>query len=562
VEPSWQVKGVGDLYGDGRADILWRHATGQNHAFLMNGLSIASEGSLRTVADANWHVKGVADLNGDGRADILWRHAASGENYVYLMNGTSIAGEGYVRTVADLNWRVVALGDYDGDGRSDILWRHASSGENYLYPMDGTSIKSSEGYVRSVPPGTWAVVGGTGGDALSPPPARARVEESDAAVTLSAGWTQSHSRWGWSGGAAVQSTVPGATLSFTFTGTSVRWIGRNNNEGGIALVRVDGGPAREVDLFTRPNAIRTPVLTLYDLGPGQHTLTIEVTGRKNPAALSNVVTVDAFDLEPQIVSHLQETDPDMLLSAGWVHDDSSAWSGGGVGEQPAGPIGGMRFAEAAGEKATFKFRGTSIAWRGYRGPDGGIARVELDGVAQEVDTYAAAQKFQEVVFTATGLADTNHTLTIEVTGRKNPAATGTKIVADAFDVTTPGRRFQESEANITYTGEWIWRNVNRSWNEGAAHTTNTPGSRATFSFTGTSVSWIGCQKASIARAKIYVDGVFKGEIRNSKPVPIEGYQRVIYRVDGLTNGPHTLTIEHSPTGGTGFVVIDAFDVHP
>ena len=358
----------------------------------------------------------------------------------------------------------------------------------------------------------------------------------------------------------MQSTVAGATASFTFNGTSVRWIGRRSKESGIALVRVDGGPAREVDLFSRPNEIRTAVLTIYDLSPGQHTLTIEVTARQNADADSNVVTVDAFEVEPPIVSHLQETDPDAVLSAGWVHDDSSNWSGGGVGELPDGPVGGMRFAETAGEKATLKFRGTSIAWSGYRGPDAGIARVELDGVASEVDMYSPTPKFQQVVFTASELADTNHTMTIEVTGRKNDASTATRVVVDAFDVTTPGRRFEEGDATIAYTGRWIRNNVNRSWSEGAAHTTETAGARATFSFTGTSVSWISCQKRSIGNAKVYLDGAFVAEIKNHRPVPIEGYQRTIFRADGLTDGPHTLTIEASTS--TGFVVVDAFDVHP
>ncbi len=391
------------------------------------------------------------------------------------------------------------------------------------------------------------------------PSAGARVEESDAAVTLSAGWTNSDSRWGWSGSGAMQSTVAGATASITFTGTSVTWIGRRNRGGGIALVRIDAGPAIEVDLFARPNEIRTNILTLNGLSDGKHTLTIEVTGRQNPLADSNVVVVDAFDLEPQIASHLQETDPDVILSAGWVQDDSSAWSGGGVatGDDPA--WGGMRFTETAGEKATLKFRGTSIRWSGYRGPDAGIARVQLDGVATEVDLYAPKQMFQEVVFTATGLADTTHTLTIEATGRKNDVSTGTKIVVDAFDVTTPGRRYQEGDPKITYTGEWNERNVNRSWSEGVAAATTALGASATFIFAGTSVSWIGCEKRNMGRARIYIDGAFVKEVNMKRFEPIEGFQRTVFRADGLTNGPHTLTVE---AVGGGAIVVDAFDVHP
>src|SRR5205085_11878318 len=78
---------------------------------------------------------------------------------------------------------------------------------------------------------------GTSGGGSSPTSAGARFEESNAAVSLSAGWTASDPTSGWSGGAAKQSTVAGALASFTFTGTSVTWIGNRNTSSGIALVR-------------------------------------------------------------------------------------------------------------------------------------------------------------------------------------------------------------------------------------------------------------------------------------------------------------------------------------
>jgi hypothetical protein len=410
--------------------------------------------------------------------------------------------------------------------------------------------------------------GDTGNDgAGSLPSAGALVEDTDPAVSFSAGWTPSDRDVGWSGGTARQSNVPGATASFSFTGTSVRWIGRLSREGGIALVRVDGGAPIEVDLFTRPYEIRTPVLTLHGLSPGKHTLTIEVTGRQNPAASSSEVVVDAFEVQPQIVSHLQETDPDVSFSAGWADDHSGSWSGGGVATLPDPPVGGARITETAGASVTLKFRGTAVTWSGYRGPDGGIARVSVNGGEPVmVDTYAPTLKRQEIVFTASGLPDTKltdaqHTLTIEATGQKNEASSAAKIVVDAFDVTTPGRRYQETDPAITYVGSWIRRNVNRVWSEGVARTTETPGATVTFSFTGTAVSWIGCEKNTIGRARIYIDGaVVDEELSMFRRTPIEGYQRTVYRVEGLTPGPHTLTIEMLSTNA--FIVVDAFDVQP
>jgi hypothetical protein len=150
---------VGDFDGDGKHDILWRNsASGENYLYLMNGTTIVNEGYLRTMADQNWRVAGVGDFDGDAKADVAWRHATTGENYLYPMDGTTIKPtEGYVRTVADAGWKIAAVGDYDGDGRSDLLWRNSATGENYLYPMDGTTIKGSEGYVRTVPIGSWAI---------------------------------------------------------------------------------------------------------------------------------------------------------------------------------------------------------------------------------------------------------------------------------------------------------------------------------------------------------------------------------------------------------------------
>jgi hypothetical protein len=431
------------------------------------------------------------------------------------------------------------------------------------------------------PPSSGDPGNNSGGGASTAPSAGLRVEESDvAAVTRSGAWTPSDSRAGWSGGAAVQSTQPGAMASFTFTGTSVRWLSSRGRDGGIALVRVDGGAAKEVDLFARPNdEFSTPAITIYGLSAGQHTLTIEVTDRRNDAARSNpkppVVVVDAFEVEPQIVSHLQEADPDLTYSGNWAQaTDKLSWSGSGAfnaGEPPPG----AKVAETAGATVRLKFRGTSISWRGYRGPDAGIARVSVDGAqAKEVDTYSRDIKVQEVVFTATGLTDAPHTLTIEATGQKNAASFAAKIFVDAFDVTTPGRRyeqgdlsqpgakhFQEGDVKIDYVGSWN-HNDARVWTGGASGTSNQATATVTFSFIGTSVSWIGCEKASAGgRAKIFLDGAFVKEVSLFRPIPIEGFQRTIFRTDGLINGPHTLTIEVTSTD-TAYVVVDAFDVHP
>ena len=432
--------------------------------------------------------------------------------------------------------------------------------------------------------------GGNGAGAVSNP---GRFEETDPHVTLSPGnWSPADSRFGWSGGSAVGSTVAGATAMFTFTGRSVTWIGERNTDSGIAEVSVDGGPARQVDLFARPHEVRTPIVTLHDLSPGQHTLTIRVTGQRNPQSTSAappMVVVDAFDVEAPIVSHKQENDSDVAYSGTWIppdltandpcagnpdpacvydptEDHSGNWSGGGVESAPENPRGGARFTSTMGDSLTFTFRGTSIAWQSGRGPDFGIATLQLDGGAPtDIDTYSPTPKFQEVLFRANGLADgVDHHLTITASGRKNDASTGTKIVVDAFDVTTLGRRFQEDDtlpgsqvAATTYTGTWS-RNINRAWSEGVAQRADAAGSIARFTFTGTGVSYIGVQKNSIGPVIIRLDGVSKGQFNNFLRSPRENYAHAIFSIDGLTPGQHTLEVES--VSSTSFIVVDAFDV--
>jgi hypothetical protein len=383
-------------------------------------------------------------------------------------------------------------------------------------------------------------------------------------MVFSGSWVKSDSGWGWSGDGAVQSNVAGASATVTFTGTSVRWLGSRGRGMGIASVSVDGGAARDVDLFARPtDEVHTPVITISDLTDGQHTLKIQVTGRQNNQAQGNVVVVDAFDIQPgTTVSHWQDTNPEVKYSGGWTKSANGFnWSGSGVSNLPELPVTAHE-TSAAGETVTLPFRGTGINLIGYMGPDAGIASIQVDGgAAKDVDTYAPVAKYQPVVFTASGLADANHTLTITSTGRKNAQSSGTRVVVDAFDVITPGRRYEDTDPSITYTGEWTRDNEARVWSEGQTATSNIPGTTATFSFTGTSVSWISCEKNSAAgTAKVYIDGALQKEIRLGQDYPIEGYQMTVFRADGLSNGPHKLMIEVTNTDQS-YVVVDAFDVH-
>ena len=148
-----------DFTGDGKSDILWRHATrGEVWEWPMDGAAPTAETHVRTVADTDWEIRGVGDQTGDGKADILWRNKTTGVIYFWPMDGSTPVSETYVATV-DPAYDIVGSGDYDGDGKSDILWRHMTTGAVWIWLMNGAT-PLSQVYVDTVDPGY--VVKGSG----------------------------------------------------------------------------------------------------------------------------------------------------------------------------------------------------------------------------------------------------------------------------------------------------------------------------------------------------------------------------------------------------------------
>ena len=73
----------------------------------MNGLVVRASAFLATIADTNWELRAIGDLDGDGKADLVWRNKTTGQVIGWLMNGFTVQSSGVIATLADLNWDIV-----------------------------------------------------------------------------------------------------------------------------------------------------------------------------------------------------------------------------------------------------------------------------------------------------------------------------------------------------------------------------------------------------------------------------------------------------------------------
>jgi hypothetical protein len=150
-DASWSIAGAGDFNADGMSDLLWRNTNGSIVVWTMSAQFVTGSGSVTAGGtavslDASWSVAGIGDFDGDYHADILWRNA-SGEVATWFMSGSTIAGSadvtsGGVAVRPDASWSVAGIGDFDADGHADILWRN-TSGSLVEWLMNGSTISSS-----------------------------------------------------------------------------------------------------------------------------------------------------------------------------------------------------------------------------------------------------------------------------------------------------------------------------------------------------------------------------------------------------------------------------------
>jgi len=125
--PIWHVVGTGDTDDDGRAGILWQNNNGalvlwESPTFTASTFTFNTVAALPSV-DPSWHVKGMQDINGDGAADVVFQND-NGAVVIWEMGGaagTTINAANLINLNPGPSWHIVGMRDMDHDAHIDIL---------------------------------------------------------------------------------------------------------------------------------------------------------------------------------------------------------------------------------------------------------------------------------------------------------------------------------------------------------------------------------------------------------------------------------------------------------
>ncbi|MFF9149515.1 FG-GAP-like repeat-containing protein [Streptomyces sp. NPDC014861] len=120
-----RIAALGDLTGDARSDLLAVEKT-TGKLWLYPGTPTGTLGARKLIGNGGWNamnsLTGVGDMNGDGRADLYAREASTGKLWLYpgkagALGSRVLIGSGGWNSMASL----LAVGDWSGDGRPDLL---------------------------------------------------------------------------------------------------------------------------------------------------------------------------------------------------------------------------------------------------------------------------------------------------------------------------------------------------------------------------------------------------------------------------------------------------------
>lgn len=385
-------------------------------------------------------------------------------------------------TVRDL-WAGKNLGGFDGSFTAEDVPIHgvrlltvtpakksklAVNDDSLRVAYDGQWTRNGGAEVAATTqPFTVAVTDTPGGGQPNPPETGRTVTVNDNApgITYTGNWGYSNNRGlGDHADDVHYAEANGAFFEYAFQGTGIDFVTEKHESQGDVDIYLDGQFVQTVSTYLDPSqgrGVQQTVFSASGLASGSHTL--RVVKKSGSFMLLDKLVVTLDSLLSTTSGAFNKADPadvvvDVLRDPGELSDVSVNGEAleRGTDYELSGstvtirssflatlPVGdatldfafrGDRHSDVHattedGASVSFTFRGTAVSWITAKGPDQGTADVYVDGVKVEtVDTHADTRVTGQKVFTADGLRDKEHTITIVKTS-------GDVLRTDVFEYT-------------------------------------------------------------------------------------------------------------------------------
>jgi hypothetical protein len=165
--PTWKLKGIADMDGDGIKDHIYQNGTqivylpfteaggqtsgvklGVTPKFNNAALFGASNGQTATPG-AGWDLVAVENVAGTPQADLIFYSRSLGILVYWETDATGgiTNGGAFTSSAAPSGqgtgpnaWKVAAVADFTGDNKVDILWQQDNGGFTVLWKLNGTVV--------------------------------------------------------------------------------------------------------------------------------------------------------------------------------------------------------------------------------------------------------------------------------------------------------------------------------------------------------------------------------------------------------------------------------------
>ena len=139
IDLAWHVVAHADFDGDDKSDLLLRHQVQGWSLALLDGCVLKEDRKdvELNVRGADVRVVGVADLNDDNKDDLILRDDSGSWSIAFMDSGEVLnTVDDPSDLPKDTQWRVIGIGDFDGNSVDDVLSRHVDGSWQLHSPAD------------------------------------------------------------------------------------------------------------------------------------------------------------------------------------------------------------------------------------------------------------------------------------------------------------------------------------------------------------------------------------------------------------------------------------------